>query len=56
MTSFDIDPALLPAPGEAPRCAEHFEDHAIIDAPSMAGGDRASQHQDRPVERLDRLV
>ena len=25
MTSFDIDPALLPAPGEAPRCAEHAD-------------------------------
>ena len=25
MTSFDIDPALLPASGEAPRCAEHAD-------------------------------
>ena len=25
MTSLDIDPALLPASGEAPRCAEHAD-------------------------------
>ena len=32
MTSFDIDPALLPAPGEAPRCAEPTGSRSIASA------------------------